>query len=561
VGNISAQGTISFEDFTNISGNTYSVVVNYTNDSDATQPSSIDIQIKVNGAASSVSVQQAQGGWAASYNSTSSTARFNGGVAPSPGGSWNSSPGATTKIGTIIFNIANSGCVSLVSTTASFLIAPSHPVFFLLPPVVNSDYACKAAGKIDLAAGTSPLRTRLLNLIAPGSPNSFAVTSGSDFSFPLVQVAHGTNPVASISVIPDSYDEYNDNLNIFDMNLMQDYILGRVSLQPFQIVASDINKDSYVDIFDITGLARVILGTNTPSDMPQPWAYPTSPSLPSISFPVSYAETYEFSDIEQLTSLDFTAIKLGDVSIDDPDYDKSLEKTRFIRMGNTSIKSGETVNLPVFVQDLDKIELLSMSLGFDQDKVALISLERAALPVEAEDNFVVNQDNGTLNLIWSSLASPIESTDNSPAFYIKLRANQNIPNLAELFSLITDRTTNTAYLSPPAKVTGSKVTIVNLALSWEEKVQKASPGSFVKMNSQNPIQEEVRLLIGSKAAQRANIQLFDINGRQVYSSVLNLNVGDTPVNINTTAINIARGTYTLRISDDSGRKHVIKLFK
>lgn len=561
-----AQGEISFEDFVAVSGNTYSAVVNYTNDANTTYPTSIDLRIEVSGGATSVSAQQAPGGWAASYNSTTKIARFNGSVIPPPMPPqipvWNSAPGATNKIGTISFDIANSGCVSLESTIASLLIDLNHPLVGLVPPVENSDFACKVAGEITLAAGTSSLRPRLVELSAPGALSTTTVTMGNDFTFLMNQINYsGGIPTASLNVFPDSYDEYNSNLNLSDLNLIQDYILGRISLVPFQLVASDANKDSYVDIFDIIGIQKVILGTNVPSDMPQPWAYPTTPSLPSVTDPVSYVESYDFSDINTLTSLDFTAIKLGDVSIDDLDYDKSTGDTRFFHLEDVGISTGEIVNVPVFVDDLDKMDLLSMSLGFQQDKVEIVGVDAAALPVQVNDNYVINRSEGTFNLIWSELAAPGQSSGETPAFYLKISAIQEVPSLAEVLYLTEDRVTNTAFWTNHQKSKGGKVVPVNLSLRWEELTSVDHLADFVVLTSENPISDEIRLTISSEVAQMANLQLFDVSGRQVFSNVASLAVGDTPVSIRPLINNLTKGVYVLLVSDDSGRRYSTKIVK
>jgi hypothetical protein len=548
-----AQGEISFEDFVTVSGNTYSVVVNYTNDANTTDPLFIDLRVEVSGAVSSILAVGTGAGWGGDLIPSTQTVQFNGN--PIPGSGWNTAPGATIKLGTITFDIVNSGCVALESTSASLLLDFSHPLTVLAPPVKNSDYACKSSGKVNLATGTSSLRLRLIEFSAPGALSTSAVTSGNDYSLGLNQIDYSASPSASLNVFPDSYDELNDNVDIADVNLISNYTLGNTTLQPFQLVAGDANKDSYIDIL------RVILGTNSPSDMPQPWAYPPSASVPSVTDPVSYPESYDFSDINLLTSLDFTAIKLGDVSIDDPDYDKSVKNTRFFHLEDMAIKRGETVSVPVFVDDLKKIDLLSMSLGFQQDKVELVGVDAEALPIQVNDNYVINQEEGTLNLIWSNLAAPRRSTARAPAFYLKVRAIQAIPSLAELFFLTTDRTTNSAFWADHEKNKGGKIIPVNLSLRWEKQLSVNSISDFVVLTSENPISEEIRVTINSKIAQEATLQLVDVAGRQVYSSVANLTVGDTPVRIRPSFNNSAKGVYVLLISDDSGRQYSTKIVR
>jgi hypothetical protein len=258
---------------------------------------------------------------------------------------------------------------------------------------------------------------------------------------------------------------------------------------------------------------------------------------------------------------DLISRPLGDVSIDDPDYDKSVKNTRFFHLEDMAIKRGETVSVPVFVDDLKKIDLLSMSLGFQQDKVELVGVDAEALPIQVNDNYVINQEEGTLNLIWSNLAAPRRSTARAPAFYLKVRAIQAIPSLAELFFLTTDRTTNSAFWADHEKNKGGKIIPVNLSLRWEKQLSVNSISDFVVLTSENPISEEIRVTINSKIAQEATLQLVDVAGRQVYSSVANLTVGDTPVRIRPSFNNSAKGVYVLLISDDSGRQYSTKIVR
>jgi hypothetical protein len=102
---------------------------------------------------------------------------------------------------------------------------------------------------------------------------------------------------------------------------------------------------------------------------------------------------------------------------------------------------------------------------------------------------------------------------------------------------------------------------VNLSLHWEKPALVNSTSDFVMLTSENPISEEIRVTISSGIAQAASIQLVDVTGREVYSSVMNLTVGETPVRIRPTFNNSAKGVYVLRISDDSGRQYTTKVIR
>ncbi len=121
----------------------------------------------------------------------------------------------------------------------------------------------------------------------------------------------------TIKITPDKVDDPLNGLSTIDLLLIEKHIKGQtVFVDPYILIAADINKSGSITVTDLIELRKLILGTvNTfPNNKPwiflpsgfkfpdpqNPWVYPSHLEFPSLNSPVSDA--------------DFIGIKVGDVN-------------------------------------------------------------------------------------------------------------------------------------------------------------------------------------------------------------------------------------------------------
>ncbi|MBL7806437.1 MAG: T9SS type A sorting domain-containing protein [Saprospiraceae bacterium] len=127
-------------------------------------------------------------------------------------------------------------------------------------------------------------------------------------------VALGSN--ITVSVLKD--DNPLNGVTTFDMILIAKHIEGVEPLNtPYKIIAADVDKSGFIDSTDITELYKLILGINTAFPNNTSWRFvpwdfvfqdPTNP------FITPFPESVTIQNLQFTASVDFVAIKVGDVN-------------------------------------------------------------------------------------------------------------------------------------------------------------------------------------------------------------------------------------------------------
>ncbi len=147
-----------------------------------------------------------------------------------------------------------------------------------------------------------------------GSSN-LTFNNQTDGSYEAFDLENGNN----FTITPYRNDDHRNGVNVFDLVLVQKYILGLgATLTPHQLIAADVNKDGSVNVFDLVRIQRVILQLDTEFSNNTSWRFvPTAFNFPdptdpfSSPFPESTFYTPILTDIQ---NENFIAIKVGDVN-------------------------------------------------------------------------------------------------------------------------------------------------------------------------------------------------------------------------------------------------------
>lgn len=106
-------------------------------------------------------------------------------------------------------------------------------------------------------------------------------------------------------------------VDAIDLVHIQRHILGIKRFDsPYQILASDVNGSGSVSVADLSAIRKVILGINDdfPNDVPS-WIFVSNDGITDPLYPYNYKSYYDTDFLTRDTlSLDFTAIKMGDVN-------------------------------------------------------------------------------------------------------------------------------------------------------------------------------------------------------------------------------------------------------
>lgn len=222
---IAQNGTITYSSYANPGSSNVSIDVFYNNQG-VFLPNNIDVIINLSSIPVSANAQPAPGStWSATYNGAGNRVEFSGAVTSG----WNSANGAANLLGTITFMPNDAGCLSFVSAPSSLLISFGPPPTGKTPPSALSESYCTFDGQINLAAGTSALRTRLIQRIDQVSGIGLnAITVGTTYDFPEAIQLNPDFTVAVNRTLLPPLAKFNGNIDIFDVVAILNHILGSV---------------------------------------------------------------------------------------------------------------------------------------------------------------------------------------------------------------------------------------------------------------------------------------------------------------------------------------------
>ncbi len=126
------------------------------------------------------------------------------------------------------------------------------------------------------------------------------------------------NQRSKIELKPTYNKDWLEGINTLDIVRIQKHILGvDLFTHPFEWIAADVNKDGRVTTFDISLLRRLILGNVDEISGNSSWRFiPKNYSFVDLDYPLndSIPNSIKYDSIDNDVKVDFTCIKIGDVS-------------------------------------------------------------------------------------------------------------------------------------------------------------------------------------------------------------------------------------------------------
>ncbi len=171
-------------------------------------------------------------------------------------------------------------------------------------------------------------------------------------------------------------DDPANGLTTFDVLLVGKHILGITPFEAnWQHLAADMNKSGSVTAFDMVNMRQIILGITAGDYADNPWRYvPASGAFTNGNGTdeVSLTEGILIPTLsEEVTTLDFIAIKMGDLnrSVQIGDFAKTDDRNNneplVFNFQDQYVKSGENVNLAIPTMALQNIQSLQFGLSFE----------------------------------------------------------------------------------------------------------------------------------------------------------------------------------------------------
>ena len=276
-------------------------------------------------------------------------------------------------------------------------------------------------------------------------------------------------------VIPFNDSDIINGVNTLDLVFLIRHLLEISPLNsPYRKLASDINESKSISTLDVIAMRRAILVIDTTFARTESWKFVDANfdfSLVSNPIQANYQEQFEIIDLqENLESLDFIAIKMGDLN--DNGSAQSL-----VEVGDTRDEPSE-VNLMVKDQKLEKGTMVEIPV-YAQDWGSVLGLQFTAEVNTSVTLLEVGISDFGAGIGWTIDNFGIDLLENGilKGSWVN-EQNEEIPDNAELFSLkvMVNKTTTVKDL---IKLTDDQLKTESYTGSWNENIETGSVNLLV----------------------------------------------------------------------------------
>ena len=371
-----------------------------------------------------------------------------------------------------------------------------------------------------------------VNLISLDNQNVSSSVSGVDGLYAFTEMEP-----SQYRVVTAKNDDIINGVSTLDLVLIQQHILDIQRFDsPYKVIAADINNNQSVSAVDLLELRKVILGVSNTFTNNTSWRFvDANETFTDILNPWGFNES---QDILGEGEFNFIGIKIGDVNANVIANSLMVES----RNNNTidlemNVNANEKSSIVTFTTDLNAMAF-QVQLNIDSDIKVLRVLDNEMIPLD-RDEYVLR--NGVLSI------SHILNDESNQLFAIEIEGSLRKENVSGHIE-ISDDFKNEWYSS-----NFETRNIESLSTSQGALEIKAFP---------NPFSENTTLHIYNNERNVADITVFDINGKQIFTKPnVSLNKGINQFTIESSDLFHTSGIYMyeVRTDDQNVRGKIIYL--
>jgi len=306
---------------------------------------------------------------------------------------------------------------------------------------------------------------------------------------------------------PERDDDHINGVTTLDLVILQEYILGeRTIVDPYLLIAADVNNDGKISALDIVELRKVLLGKKEDFTNNRSWRFVIEDyEFEDITRPYDYQEVNVISSLAQdMMEEDWIGIKIGDMN--------GSAKANRLKSSNRSAEAW-TIAIPnMHLEEGDEIDI-PISAGTDISAMGLqVDLFLAGLSFEAmrsseldisSDQFDVSDD--VISIVWHDNLPHDLSGD---LFYIALKAQES-GRLQDMISLQEEK--------KEALVATVNYADIPVVLEFSESISIKRPDIVeLYQNQPNPFNGETIIQFYIPHKGEVRLSFFDNRGRQLH---------------------------------------------
>lgn len=312
-------------------------------------------------------------------------------------------------------------------------------------------------------------------------------------------------------LVPTRDDDHVNGISTQDVILIRKYILGHVPLTPYQILAADVNNTRNITMADITEIRKLILGVQEKFSKCKSFRFFTNEleiSFPRIPWEATGEVFIEFDVFNWVYNIDFTAIKMGDVTGD-------------ARMSNLNDHVKPRISQDLIISALPFMDLNENLISYPVTSSQFIQMQALQLGFAFDPQLdFVNVQSGLLNINDENLGTALLHKSIIRISWDELDAIECHPNDV-LFTLHFNKKLTSDHISS-LKLENSNM--INEAYSLDGEVFSLKIKNSELLNesaqfivSPNPINDHLFIQSKRSINEQVNLKLFDVQGREILS--------------------------------------------
>ncbi|MEM8907550.1 MAG: T9SS type A sorting domain-containing protein, partial [Bacteroidota bacterium] len=363
---------------------------------------------------------------------------------------------------------------------------------------------------------SEPIEAASLEVEGPMAGGGTSMMTGVDgyYNFSLPQ---GGNYMLA----PYKNDDPLNGVSTYDLVLMSKHILGIELLDsPYKIIAADVNRSGELTAFDLVELRKMILFINTEFPDNTSWRFVESDFVfPNQwnPFATTFPEAHSINGLDAAQTVDFVAIKTGDVNNNAVPNQLSAGETRntpatlTFHLLNQQLTAGKEHVIYFTATQFRQLLGYQMTLQLDRAHLDLIDLQPGALSGLTAANFGMTRwEEGIITTSWHETV-PQNLGAEEIVFSLLIRAKSTI-TLSEVLRLGEKWTAPEAY--------DDQANRLDVALDFVDLPSTTLESTFrLEQNQPNPFQESTVIRFYLPKATQATLTLYDLSGRVVKNRV------------------------------------------
>ncbi len=377
---------------------------------------------------------------------------------------------------------------------------------------------------------------------AGGSRAMSAIVTQHDGRFAFSNMPYNNG---NYSIRPTRNTDFLNGVSTSDIIRIQRHILAfEYILDPFKIIAADVNGDRQITSRDISELRRLILGQISSFSNNTSWRFiDVKYKFQNHGDEVLHEPYPQVCHIhpfnKDVVGIDFRGIKIGDVSgnasanLNGNLKSRSNAELSFVAV-DKAFSLNEEVAIPFKVEQERAIAGFQFTLRFDPSKLEFSSIKPAMLLIGMENIGLQQADKGLISFSWNHNKA-IQLAAEQPLFIIHFKALSK-GQLSKYVSISSDITRAEAF--------DESLNELDVKLGFRSEDGQINKSGFVLYQNQpNPFSDFTTIGFELPAPSPAVLTVYDLNGKVILRRERDAAKGFNQFEINNLELGVAGVLY------------------